>query len=400
MPKAIPGGLTSDHVLLALQDLDNHIEHTYGPPRGYELVHKGKRYAPKAVVGIAFRHLTGSMLDHDEFSGGEAVGQANFVLRKLGFNVERIQNQGAAFITSNGHELPNDANRFAIRPWFNMWKRRLWPYNELKVGDTLFWYDSKLKMVVWKTKVTKTAPFQYANKNEARELLLKEYGDDPADDPYFIKASDHGYCLAFKVKPLERLNLPKPDDYKFPKGGWLRCSAPKAQEWLSEVLDNSYGINASELNKTLSKVEEEGYFDPATLEDERERKLREIVQRRGQPTFRNKLIATYGGCCAVTGCDATPALEAAHITPYNGSESNHVSNGLLLRADIHTLFDLNLIGIQPDTKQLVLAEHLKNTCYAELCGRQVVSPDDLTKAPSQEALETRWKEWEAHNEST
>jgi predicted restriction endonuclease len=80
--------------------------------------------------------------------------------------------------------------------------------------------------------------------------------------------------------------------------------------------------------------------------DERQRKLREIGDCRGQPEFRNRLIAAYGGVCAVTGCNAVAALEACHLAPYSGAQSNHVTNGLLLRADIHTLFDLDLIGIE------------------------------------------------------
>jgi HNH endonuclease len=63
--------------------------------------------------------------------------------------------------------------------------------------------------------------------------------------------------------------------------------------------------------------------------------------------FRKKLIAAYRGRCAVTDCDAYDALEAAHILPYRGPAFDHVTNGLLRRADIHTLFDLNLIGIEP-----------------------------------------------------
>ena len=60
----------------------------FGRATGYELVHEGKRYAPKAVIGIAFRHLTGEILHHSKFSGGEAPGQANYELRRLGFKVE------------------------------------------------------------------------------------------------------------------------------------------------------------------------------------------------------------------------------------------------------------------------------------------------------------------------
>jgi hypothetical protein len=89
MPQSIPPGLKKEHVLQALNDLDGGIDHPFGAPTGYELVHDGKRYAPKAVVGLACRHYLGRVLQPEEFSGGEAPGQANFVLRKLGFTVVR-----------------------------------------------------------------------------------------------------------------------------------------------------------------------------------------------------------------------------------------------------------------------------------------------------------------------
>ena len=87
MPQSIPPGLLKEHVLRALNDLDGGIDHSFGSPTGYELVHGDKRYAPKAVVGLACRYSLGRTLMPDEFSGGEAPGQANFVLRKLGFTV-------------------------------------------------------------------------------------------------------------------------------------------------------------------------------------------------------------------------------------------------------------------------------------------------------------------------
>ena len=89
MPQSIPPGLKQEHVLRTLADLDGGIDHPFGQPTGYELVHDGKRYAPKAVVGLACRYSIGRILTPDEFSGGEAPGQANFVLRKLGFTVVR-----------------------------------------------------------------------------------------------------------------------------------------------------------------------------------------------------------------------------------------------------------------------------------------------------------------------
>jgi hypothetical protein len=87
MPQSIPKGLTREHVVKALADLDAGIEHPFSRSTGYELVQEGKRYSPKAVVGVAFRYLTGEILHHSKFSGGEAPGQANYELRRLGFQV-------------------------------------------------------------------------------------------------------------------------------------------------------------------------------------------------------------------------------------------------------------------------------------------------------------------------
>jgi hypothetical protein len=90
MPQAVPKGLTREHVLKALADLDAGIQHPFGPPTGYELVHEGNSYAPKAVVGLACRYLLGHPLNPADFSSGIAPGQAVNVLRELGFNAVRM----------------------------------------------------------------------------------------------------------------------------------------------------------------------------------------------------------------------------------------------------------------------------------------------------------------------
>ena len=88
-PRGQASSTTRPNVLLALAELDAGVAHLFGDPTKYELLWEGKRYPPKAVVGLAFRHLTGQALRPEDFSGGEAPGQANHVLRKLGFTVVR-----------------------------------------------------------------------------------------------------------------------------------------------------------------------------------------------------------------------------------------------------------------------------------------------------------------------
>lgn len=132
--------------------------------------------------------------------------------------------------------------------------------------------------------------------------------------------------------------------------------------------------------------------EPGETIDARERALASIVLRRGQGAFRDALVAAYAGRCAITGYDAVEALEAAHITPYLGPHTNHVSNGLLLRADLHTLFDLGLLAIHEETLQVLVARSLARTSYGQLHGQHLRLPLDSEARPSRDAL-ARHRAW-------
>jgi hypothetical protein len=119
MPQSIPSGLTQEHVLRTLTDLDAGIAHPFGKATGYELVHAGKRYAPKAVVGLACRYSIGRILQPEEFSDGEAPGQANFVLRKLGFTVVRRGNEAEKEKPAN-KDWSEQEVRLTVADYFEM----------------------------------------------------------------------------------------------------------------------------------------------------------------------------------------------------------------------------------------------------------------------------------------
>lgn len=123
------------------------------------------------------------------------------------------------------------------------------------------------------------------------------------------------------------------------------------------------------------------------LADGRERVLASIVRRRGQIQFREELLDAYEGRCVFSGCDASEALEAAHIIPYLGPNSNRTSNGLLLRADLHTLFDLGLISVESVTMTIVLSPRLTSTFYGDFAGKQLRSPRSGASLPSKYALD-------------
>ncbi|MCG7354741.1 HNH endonuclease [Roseomonas mucosa] len=79
-------------------------------------------------------------------------------------------------------------------------------------------------------------------------------------------------------------------------------------------------------------------------------------------------------------------LEAAHILPYRGEATNHPTNGLLLRADLHTLFDCGLLAIDPDTLQVLVSASIMEPTYREMHGRKLREVSDARLAPSRVAL--------------
>jgi predicted restriction endonuclease len=116
-----------------------------------------------------------------------------------------------------------------------------------------------------------------------------------------------------------------------------------------------------------------------------------IRVRKGQPAFRKHLLQVFGEVCAFTGPAPVQALEAAHLYSYAANGKHHKGGGLLLRRDLHRLFDLGLIAVNPKTKALHLADELKKySDYAKLDGAP------LTVAVT--ADHTKWltKHWDMH----
>jgi hypothetical protein len=157
---------------------------------------------------------------------------------------------------------------------------------------------------------------------------------------------------------------------------------------------NSEGFShQSPLESLLDAVEsEEDPLSDDALDpdyDARTRVLATIVRRRGQKAFRQSLLSAYEGKCAITGSQVEAVLEAAHIVPYRGDSSNKITNGLLLRADIHTLFDLGLMAIDPSTRTVIVTPSLNGTEYGDFVGAHIFEPSDSALRPSDKALQSQ-----------
>ncbi|MBD1863278.1 MULTISPECIES: tetratricopeptide repeat protein [Trichocoleus] len=166
-----------------------------------------------------------------------------------------------------------------------------------------------------------------------------------------------------------------------------------------KILASSKTLEVSELSRIRKHIIDAPGV-AKNLQEAKRKILVSIIRRQGQSLFRQNLIDVYDSRCAITNCDVEEALEAAHIIPYSDNGSNQIVNGLLLRGDLHTLFDLNLIAIEPETHTVLLHPSLRQSSYSDLHQKKLRLPSATTYKPSQEALHQRWNqcEWARNHE--
>jgi putative restriction endonuclease len=121
-----------------------------------------------------------------------------------------------------------------------------------------------------------------------------------------------------------------------------------------------------------------------------------VVPRLGQGAFRLQVTDAYARRCAVTGEKTLPALEAAHIKPFSEVKAHDVRNGLLLRSDLHRLFDLGYVSVRPDLRFAVsraIRDDFENgRDYYALADKEIALPADAHKKPAPESLEWHYDE--------
>lgn len=151
----------------------------------------------------------------------------------------------------------------------------------------------------------------------------------------------------------------------------------RANRRTREVLDRWLKGKQKESSKRRIKQAEE--------ETARIRVLREIALRRGQGVFRTEMLIAYESRCAITGESSPEVLEAAHIDPYSAGGVSRVSNGVLLRADLHTLFDLHLITIT-ERGIIRVSPDIQSGSYGEFHGRKARLPKVKAHRPNPKLL--------------
>ncbi|MGM4892061.1 HNH endonuclease [Tardiphaga sp. 839_C3_N1_4] len=125
-------------------------------------------------------------------------------------------------------------------------------------------------------------------------------------------------------------------------------------------------------------------FDISSPADERRRVLSEQVRRDGTAGFRNAVYHAWAGRCAISRVSVSQVLEAAHIFPYLGSATNDLRNGILLKSDLHILFDEHLLSLEYVDGALTVrtSKRLSGSPYAKYQDKVITLPHDRIHRPA------------------
>ena len=123
---------------------------------------------------------------------------------------------------------------------------------------------------------------------------------------------------------------------------------------------------------------------------EKKKRTQSVTDRDGQGEFHAKISRTYHHKCCISGEEAPELLQAAHIQDYINKESNHVQNGLLLRIDLHKLFDNGLLYID-DHYVVHISPLVKSEDYRKYDGKILTLPKQKSDWPSLNALQIKEK---------
>jgi HNH endonuclease len=173
----------------------------------------------------------------------------------------------------------------------------------------------------------------------------------------------------------------------FPAGSWVR----EPRDWSPQIvqgrtLDLSTGEGLRIWTEVMDRIGRRRVIAERAPEGRRYGAAQVIQPRLGQGIFRVLVTDVYRRRCAVTGERTLPVLEAAHVRPYAEGGRHELSNGILLRSDLHTLFDRGYLTITPnyhiEVSRRIRDEFENGRDYYALHGRDVKVPAGHDERPA------------------
>jgi len=181
------------------------------------------------------------------------------------------------------------------------------------------------------------------------------------------------------------------EPFFFEKSDWI----PVPENWSNNIVSGKTYVLDDEYGKRLFDQVSERLHKNTVVESkqlENRYGTYNTKHRLGQGAFRIAVTEAYNKRCAITGEKTLPVLEAAHIKPYSDNGPHLTENGLLLRSDLHTLFDDGYITIAPDyhieVSKRLHEDYGNGKDYYKYHGSKLlVLPQNENDLPSSEFLE-------------
>ena len=256
------------------------------------------------------------------------------------------------------------------------------PYNFIAGGGFFVRYTRLPVSLAWEAFGTKNGRSSY---QEFRQAIYRYRGTDTRVEPDPLIG-----CII----------LTQP--FFWPQSDWI----PASDYWKrgiqqGKTYDIGEVIGRRLWNYVQERLHKYSYetSEPAVIsEDEGVRYGAEqiVKPRLGQGAFRVLVTEAYQRRCAISGEKTLPVLHAAHIRPYSLNGPHAVSNGILLRQDLHTLFDRGYLTVTEDyhveVSRRIKEDYGNGRDYYALRGKQILEiPQSVQDRPAREYL--RW-----HNE--
>lgn len=164
--------------------------------------------------------------------------------------------------------------------------------------------------------------------------------------------------------------------------------------WSKNIVQGKTYDTSTEIGERLYRqvVDQLQISNTINLKNKNPRYAESITMHRlGQGAFRVVVTEAYQRRCAITGEKTLPVLEAAHIKPYSENGPHDIRNGLLLRSDVHTLFDDGYITVNPDfvieVSKRLHDDYGNGKDYYKFHGRKLqIIPSSVIELPSQEYI--------------
>lgn len=400
LPSVALSDITRDAVLQAMAEYDELgadgflTKYGFAPSRLYRVAEDGRQYDSKAIVGVAHGYDTGQFWTASDFSGGQQTVVRT--LQDLGFNFApaAVEDSRAWLVTTK-----SDYRRLGGSTTYDDDPTSHYSYDsnvansrQLAVGDRLvFWDETTLigASVVASidrrpgTKKISRCPHCSTTNIAARKTKSPQFRCDDCNAEFEVPVIDETEVTLYQTNHQQ---------------GWVDLAGVLNGATLRGLTGYSQNsirrINWDQFVSAIVAVAGPNTLNPVHIAQDLVitggHTTRQVSVRIGQPAFRAHLINKYGSVCAFSGPVPAEALEACHLYSYAEIGRHDIEGGLLLRRDLHRLFDQGLLAVGADGT-IDVADSLKPyALYANLHSQRLRLN---TTARQRDWLASHWAEW-------